>query len=225
MKRYAIISCVKFNTVSALYKNSATAGVDIVADKIYKSIKTKFGSNNIKFIRPNASKADILSSLKWVSERLDTNGMLFFYFHGHGDSITGRLVNDEIKDQALVCTKNYLIDDTLDMYFRYFKPTHRILSIVDSCSSETVVEWSQYKWKAYPQILHIASSRDEDIAYAYSDGGIMSKELAKLLSGYQYYNWNYETLIRRLKLKTPTRIYINKTQNVNYSFLRTKMFN
>lgn len=225
MKRFAIISCVKFNTVSAVYKNSATAGVELVANKIYRNIKTKFGSNNIEFIRPNASKDKILSKLTWVSERLDTNGMLLFYFHGHGASIKGEQVNDEVKDQALVCADNYLVDDTIDIYLRRFKPTQKILSIVDSCSSETVVEWSQFKWKSYPQIIHIASSRDEEIAHAYSDGGIMSKELAKLLYGYQYHNWTYEILIRRLKLKVSTGIFLSKTKNVNDQFLREKLFN
>ncbi|WP_298754887.1 caspase family protein [uncultured Psychroserpens sp.] len=224
MKRYAIISCVLTNTVSSIYKNSATVGVELVAKKLYNEIKPKFG-NNVSFIKPNATKEHILSEIRMVSNKLDSNGMLFFYFHGHGDTIDGRLYNDEKKDQVLVCTRNYLVDDTLDLYIRKFKPTQRILSIVDSCSSETVVEWSQYKWKSYPQIIHISSSRDGDVAYAYTNGGILSNKLAHLLYGGQYNNWTYEIMITRLKTLIPNRCYINKTPNVKNNFLKDKIFN
>ena len=210
--------------MSRLYSNRATQGVELIAGKIETELRPKFGLN-ISFIRPSASKKEILDKIDFVARNLDKNGVFFFYFHGHGDTIRGRLADDEDKDQALVCRSNFLIDDTLDIHFRKFKASQRILSIVDSCSSESVVEWSQFKWTSYPKIIHIASSLDGQRAFAYTNGGILSNKLWDLFYNGQYNNWTYAMFIKKIKELRSVKCLVKQTDNVNRSYLNTKLFN
>ena len=226
MKRYAIISCVRNTSYRPdLYKLEDTYNVDTITRKLYIGLKAKFGPSNISFISPNAPKNRILQKIDFVRDNLDSDGLLFFYFQGHGDSVDSQNPSLEAKDQFLVCASNTLIDNTIDAKIRGFLPSQRIFSIVDSCSSETVVEWKQYPWSEYPQVIHIASALDRKIAPSNNGAGVFSRYFVKrFISNEAYFNMSYESFIEDLK-ELEIKTYLRKTRTVDDNFLSEKLFN
>jgi hypothetical protein len=223
MDRYAILSYVKTTSLGK-YDNTATNGVDKIAGHIRRAIKPAF-KGALADLGPSATKNDILLELQYAADNLSPNGICFFYFHGHGDSIPGRGIRDETKDQALVCQDDYLLDDEIDTALRSFKPTQRFLSIVDCCSAETVVEWSQYPHASYPQIIHIASARDEEKAWSLPQGGIFSKKLYNMIKREGYYGLTYKSFYTRLELRCiACPCYVRISENVSAEYLNTKLF-
>lgn len=223
MQRCAIFAYVS-NTQLPEYDNRATIGVGAVAGSIMTEIKPKF-KNDLFDLGPNSTVQSITANLSLAAEKLEDRGFCLFYFHGHGDSITGKYRNDEKKDQVLVCHDGFLFDDAIDQILSTFKPTQRILTIVDSCSSETVVEWSKHPMSAYPQMIHIASSTDDGVALANRWGGIFSRKILNLVYNMAYYNYTYDTFIRRLQWQsTYSPCLVRISDNVKTGFLRTKLF-
>ena len=168
------------------YDNSATIGVSRVAHLIMNEIKPIF-RNDMAYLGPNATIKSITEHLVKASENLSNKGFCLFYFHGHGDSIGGRMRSDEARDQALVCHDGYLVDDVIEDLFAKFQPEQRILTIVDCCSAGSVIEWHKYSSESYPMIIHLASSRDEKPAFAYPQGGIFSNRIFIALSKKRIY--------------------------------------
>ena len=223
MKQYAIFSYVK-ETKLENYDNSATFGVPIVARDLIQELKPVF-KTNYSDLGPYTKRADIISALRFAAQNLDPNGFCFFYFHGHGNSIGGRGDDDEPKDQVLVCHDGYLLDDDIDEQLRQFSDTQRIFTIVDSCSSETVIEWLKEDTHSYPKIIHYASARDEGVALALPNGGLLSRRIVNLIWNNGYEGFSYNTFTKRLELMfIASRFMMNKTNNVSYSDMNRKLF-
>lgn len=223
MKKIAIVSYVE-NTLVPNYDNNATRGVSIIAKKIITEIKQSF-QNSIEDIGPRTKRKEILDAFIYAREKLDDNGLCFFYFHGHGDSILNVGEKDEVYDQVLVCNDEYLLDDHIDEILRSFLPTQRIFSIVDSCSSETVIEWSKYTTIKYPQIIHIASSADGENSYSWPSGGIFSQRLYNLLYNGNFWNMSYDNFITKIKSFTINQeCFVSKTDNISNKYLNSKLF-
>lgn len=223
MDRFAIFSYVQQTRLSQ-YDDRATAGVGGIARDIKKEVKQVF-RDNIADLGPFTTRSDILSKLTYVAHNLSPKGVCLFYFHGHGDSIPGRGIKDEAKDQALVCYDDYLCDDDIDTVLRAFKPTQRLLTIVDSCSSETVVEWSLYPHATYPEIIHLASARDDETARAFPQGGDFSRRMYRLINGSNFYNYTYQSFARKLEFSSiRPHCYVKKSPNISNQFLNTKLF-
>ena len=208
----------------ANYDDGATIGVTKVAKDIVTAIKPIF-RNNLFDLGPKSTVENITRRLKQASYNLREGGLCFFYFHGHGDSLPDLQREDELMDQALVCHDGYLLDDTIDEILAGFKPSHRVLTLVDSCSSETVIEWTKHLPSTYPQIIHIASSLDESVAYASPRGGILSRTAAGLLYNYGYSRLTYRSFIQRLKRRLIyTPCFERTTDNVTSGFLNARLF-
>ena len=229
MKKYAILSCVEETSFQPhIYKSEYTRGVKNITKKIYKSIKRNFGESNIKLITPNSTKDSLLEQIDFVKNNLDNDGLLFFYFHGHGGYTQGKS-SFEKEDQFLVCHEKILIDNTIDQKISGFLPSQRILSIVDSCSSRTVVEWKKFHWSRYPQVIHISSSLDDKLAESNINGGLFSQGFYKrfLINGL-HNRITYNDLLKKLKeLKEKGKIesYITQSGTITKEFLTKKMFN
>lgn len=227
MKRYAIISCVR----ETLYKPKrypfkATEAVYRVANSIYSAVENNFDGTNISIFGPNATKKSILNKIDEVQEKLDDDGLLFFYFHGHGDSTKAIKSDFEKKNQFLVCYNNILIDNTIDAKLSNFLPTQRIFSIVDSCSSETVVEWKKYNWSSYPQVIHIASALDKDVAFSDGNGGVFSQMIFNdFFSTGLFFGATYYDFLEFLRSSVDVKNYIRMTKSVDSNFLNKTMFN
>ncbi|MBS9462882.1 caspase family protein [Flagellimonas sp. 389] len=223
MQNCAIIACVKQTKIPG-YDNWATWGVEGMALDIIDELEPIFG-NNLLYIGPNASRDEIVDGISNFTQQLDKEGFCFFYFHGHGDTVRGAKVNDEKTDQVLVCSDKFLWDDTMEETLSLFMPTQRVLTFVDSCSSETVVEWSLFNSSKYPQIIHIASSEDGAIALAYTSGGLMSTNFLNIIYNANYYNMTYQSLITELKLNAiRSKCLVKKTSNVNHKYLNKELF-
>src|SRR5688572_13928935 len=179
MDKLAIFAYVAETTLSK-YSNDATLGVGNIAQSLINELRPAFGDDVVD-VGPRSTVQQVASQLEFAAKYLSKHGLCFFYFHGHGDSIRGVGRQDEFKDQALVCHDGYLVDDQIDDLLRKFKPTQRILSVVDCCSSETVIEWSSSKISNYPQIIHIASAHDGQDAGAAAFGGMFSQRMLSLI--------------------------------------------
>lgn len=226
MKRYAILSCVRETEYQPQkYPHEDTLGVDKVTKSLYSGIVYKFGTSNVSYFSPNAKRSSILNKLEEVRQSLDSDGLLFFYFHGHGDSMESQNPSLESRDQFLVCSNEILIDNTIDIKISGFKPTQRIFSIVDSCSSETVVEWKKFPWTSYPQVIHVASSRDNGYAYSNINGGLLSQKIVNqfLLSGL-YWGMSYRYFLTQMRTSIDVKSFIGMTKNTEDKFLDKKMF-
>jgi hypothetical protein len=221
LKRYAIISCVR----ETLYKPErypfkATEAVYRVANSIYNWVENKFDASNISIFGPNATKKSILDKINEIQETLDDDGLLFFYFHGHGDTTIG-----ENSNQFLICRRGILIDNTIDLKLSGFLPTQRVLSIVDSCSSETVVEWKRYHWRSYPQVIHIASALDKDVAFSDGNGGVFSQMILNdFFSTGLFFGATYYDFLEFLRNSTDIKNYIRMTKSVDSNFLNKTFF-
>lgn len=224
MNKVAIFAYVQ-ETLLTQYDNRATSGVPSVARKIMRELRPAFRDNNLIDLGPLTRADQIRDKFLDVSSKLDSDGLCFFYFHGHGDSVPGSIRSDEAKDQALVCHDRYLIDDHIDELLLTLGPKRRVLTIVDSCSSETVVEWSKQKSSDYPQIMHIASARDGEEAGALPGGGLFSRRILKLISGEEFKRFTYQSFAAKLKLYTVSApCYVRTSTNMSNKFLQTKLF-
>jgi hypothetical protein len=223
IQRCAIFAYVS-NTQLSQFDNRATIGVADVANEIKSEIESEF--DEVKDLGPQSTVESIVDSLSSAADELTEDGFCLFYFHGHGDSVAAIDKLHEIKDQALVCHDGYLLDNVIDGLLSRFKSNHRILTIVDSCSSETVIEWSKYSISKYPQIIHISSATDEGKAYANRWGGIMSRMILDLVYNLGFSNYTYETFARSLQGFLPhTTCIVQTSENVKTAFLNRQLFN
>ena len=223
MDKYAIVAYVKETELSQ-YSNQATAGVGLAARNLILELSPIFG-NNLIDLGPSTKIDNIITKLQYAAQNLDANGLCLFYFHGHGDSVNGIGRNDEATDEALVCNDGYLFDDSIDEILQTFQPTQRILSIVDSCSSESVFEWSMAPESSYPQIIHIASAADGTEAGALPMGGIFSRRIWSILYGGAAQSFTYQRFTQRLQLLTvSTPCVVRKSPNVSDAFLNSRLF-
>ncbi|MEM9680406.1 MAG: caspase family protein [Bacteroidota bacterium] len=214
MKQFGIFSCVRGTSVPG-YSNEATSGVDATTYDIMGELDPIF-RDNVEALTPNATRNEIISAIEDVANKLDDDGFCLFYFHGHGDSVLGDTGGDELKDQVLVCSDTILKDDEITSTLRLFKNTQRILTIVDSCSSETVIEWPGKQLSDFPQILHLASSHDGDEAGALPQGGDFSNKLLNVISNGGFFNLSYRSFIYDLELSSiNTPFYYRHTENFN----------
>lgn len=222
MKKLAILAYVEKTLLNG-YSNEATEGVARVASYIRDEIKPLFG-NDLIDLGPLTTRESILEQLAYAASHLDNDGSCFFYFHGHGDSLPGKGYNDEPTDEVLVCHNDYLFDDEIDAAFRKFKRTQRIFTLVDSCSSETVIEWNRTTHYSYPEILHIASSKDEDVAYANLRGGLFSTMVYNKIYYGNYHQLTYQSLCTYLEVNSfAIPCYLSK-HNVSSAFLDARLF-
>lgn len=222
MEKYAIYAHVTKTDVPG-YSNNATQGVGRIARSIRRELNPVFKTNIANL--ENAKVSDITKSLRYAIDNLNDNGICFFYFHGHGDSKPGIGYNDEITDEVLICNDGILYDDEIDGLLRLFKPTQRILSVVDSCSSNTVVEWSRINTDKYPEIIHIASAKDDEIAGALPNGGIFSNRMLTVIIDYAYTALTYQAFYTRLENFTVSApCIVTKSGNVSQGFLNKKLF-
>jgi hypothetical protein len=223
MDKYAIFGYVK-ETRLAGYSNLATQGVDLVAGNIIAELKPVFGEDHAD-LGPHTKVQDILYHLNFAARNLSPHGVCLFYFHGHGDSIESRGRQDELKDEVLVCSDDYLVDDEIDHHLARFKPTQRLLTIVDSCSSETVIEWSTRREDQYPQIIHIASARDGMEAGALPFGGLFSRRLHSFIYGGTHRSLTYDSFVKRLEMYTVSAPCIVRTSaTVSNEYLNAPLF-
>lgn len=219
---YAIYAHVSKTSVVG-YDNEATSGVGRMAKSIIRELNPVFRNKMAEL--PNASAADITSELTSASVKLKDDGICFFYFHGHGDSKPGVMTPDEPTDEVLVCRDRLLFDDEITNLLRLFKPTQRILSVVDSCSSETLIEWPTPRSLEFPELIHIASAKDESQAGALSSGGIFSNRMLTIISNFAFFGLTYQTFTTRLQLFTVNApCIVRKSDNVTQSFLNKRLF-
>jgi len=222
MNKIAIVASVKATRVTG-YDNQATQGADAIANALAGELSYAF--NNIQVIQNYTTKARIVDTLTTAAKVLDPGGLCVFYFHGHGDSLPNVLRPDqETRDQALVCYDGFLFDYEIDLLLQNFLPSHRLLTIVDSCSSETVIEWNYPDVARYPQIIHIGASRDGDQAGADTLGGIMSRNILNSVYGYGYANYTYLSFCQRIKQLTGNQPAFRTSPGVQRSFLNAKLF-
>lgn len=222
-KKIALLISVR-NTLLP-YSNVATSGVDAMANNLQYASSNAF--SNVRMIQHQVKKQRIINSIIEVSQELSPGGFCLIYYHGHGDSITGSMENDEIKDQALVCYDGYLLDDEIDQLLRGFHPTCRILSIFDCCSSNTLVEW-KYTYHNYPNIIHIASADDNGYALASTMGGVMSQQIINMIDGWAFSNYTYINFIQTLKNRMNHighPLYIRTSPGVKNDYLNLPLFN
>jgi len=100
-----------------------------------------------------------------------------------------------------------------------------VLSVFDCCSSHTIIEWKYSQRVKYPQILHVASSRDNDVATADTAGGILSTEIVNMTYSYGYSNYSYLTLCQELKKRLGNqRVFFRKNNTCTRSFLNKILF-
>ena len=223
MKYFALISYVG-ETLLPQYDNHATSGVPVVAGHLLDVLMPLFGQNIVD-LGSRSKVADITSQLSFAAVNLDEDGFCLFYFHGHGDSIPGRDINDETMDQALVCYDDYLVDDEISRILQKFRPTQRLLTLIDCCSSETVIEWPDDPPSGYPKLIHIASANDGKEAYAIRTGGIFSRKILNLIYNGGYLNFSYKSFINRIKLSSITTECIVRWNNrVDKAYLNTNLF-
>jgi hypothetical protein len=225
MQRIAIFSYVSKTTLTH-YDNEATSGVGKVAKNIITELTPAFRKENIRDIGPDSNKSDILANLKYAAANLDDGGVCLFYFHGHGDSIGGTGDNDEPMDEVLVCSDGYLIDDEIGSILQQFRSSLRFFSIIDSCSSGTVIEWNKALVNTYPEIIHVAASQDGEQAGSIPQGGLFSKRIHNILYGSAYLNHTYKTFTDHLlRTNIIPPCLIRTSENVSGKFLNTKLFN
>ena len=224
MEKFAIFAYVRETNLSD-FDNRATAGVHLVARNIINELRKVFHMNYID-LGPLTKGDEITAQLEYAARNLNENGLCFLYFHGHGHSLPGSMYDDEIMDQALVCNDRYLLDDEIDKYLRLFKSNHRIFSIVDSCSSGTVIEWPKYKTHSYPKIIHLGSAKDNTIAYSLPSGGRFSKNVFNLIHNMGYSSFSYKSFANRLKYTSlNSEFCFRYTENNSISDLNSKLFN
>ena len=224
MKKFAIFAYVRETKLND-FSNTATWGTPIVARELKTALRSVF-HNNIADLGPFTTKGDIIYALTFAARNLlPRDSLCFFYFHGHGASLPNRYFPDEEFDQVLVCHDDYLYDDTLSEVIQQFKPSQRIFSIVDSCSSASVIEWPKITQAPYPQIIHLASALDDGNAYALANGGIFSRRILNLIYGYNYTNFTYQSFARKLRsMAITTQFNTNITSNLNHTVLNSKIF-
>lgn len=221
MDKIAIVASVKTTRIPG-FDNRATQGADLIAYDLSSELSYAF--DNIQLIQNYTTKARIINSLNQASRTLSPGGLCVFYFHGHGYSLPNRMDNDaEPRDQVLVCHDGFLFDDEIDFILQGFHQSHRILTIIDSCSSETVVEWKYEATRRYPQIIHIGACSDMEIANANTLGGLMSRHILNTIDSFGYSNYTYLSFCQRIKSLTNQKAVIRTTRNPN-SFFSKKLF-
>lgn len=206
------------------YSNQATSGVDLMVSNISSSLSYAFPS--VQLVQHNVKKERIVKTISDAARHLEPGGFCFIYFHGHGDTLPGGFDHDEFKDQALVCYDGYLFDDELDFLLRKFHRSHRVMTFMDCCSSNTVVEW-KFDPRLYPQIIHIAAASDNGYAHANTQGGFMSSVFNQMVYGYGYANYSYVSFIRDLSARMSANgapLFVRNNQNVPPSYLKMKLF-
>lgn len=221
MKKYALFTYVRRTKLP--YSDRATIGVEGVAQDIRAVVEPVF-DGNIRDLGAYPTKDAVSRELTDIADKLDNDGLCFFYFHGHGASIPGAAINDEDQDQALVCYDQYLRDDDLSEVLRLFKPTQRFFSVVDSCSSRTVVEWSFGNRDLYPEIIHYSSSPDGAEAYALPQGGLFSQRFFELIYGGAYESYTYQSLADDLERYSVTSEFKLTTNLHNLKLLDNELF-
>lgn len=228
-KRIAIFISVRETRLN--YSNRATSGVDNMSNNLRYALSNAF--SNVRVIQNRVSKGRIVHAIKEASYHLEPGGFCLIYFHGHGNSIRRNpkydINKDEGHDEALVCYDGLLFDDEIDQLLRGFNPRCKILTIMDCCSSKTVVEW-EYNPKLYPKIIHIAAASDDGYnkdAKAGPSGGIMTQQIVNMLSGWGYSNYTYAGFLRSLRnrMRRINRpVYIRGNGKFSIRDMRTKLF-
>lgn len=222
MRSIAIISSVR-ETLIPGYNNEATKGADQMTSQLQLEVNTVF--DEVRLIQGHTTKAKILSALYDASQNLMPGGLCVFYFQGHGDDRPQQFDREnEPEDQVLVCYDGYLFDDEIDHMLRNFHPTHRVFSIVDSCSSETVVEWKYEGQEHYPQVIHLAAAADYTAAPSTALGGMMSSVILNLIYQGGYSNYSYSSFCKRIQALTNNRARVRTTANIQPSFLNKQLF-
>lgn len=221
LDKIAILSSIRVTRVPG-FNNSATQGADQICFKLASELSNTF--NTIQVNHNNTTKEKVLTSLRNAARTLRPGGLCLFYFHGHGTSLPNQFdADNEVMDQALVCYDGLILDDELDQILRTFDPTHRILTIIDSCNSETIVEWNYENIIDYPQIIHLAAAADNEIALATGLGGLMSSKILDNIYGYGYSNYTFLSFCKRIKELNNSTVF-RFTKNISSTYLNSKLF-
>lgn len=223
-KRIALFISIK-DTLVPGFSNRATSGVDSMARNLQFALRNSYP--NIRMVQGKVKKRKVEDSLKDASVDLEPGGFCLIYYHGHGHSIKDRMIPDETSDEAIVCYDGYLLDDELDLLLRQFHPSTRIMTIMDCCSSETIVEWKNFSPQIHPRIIHIAAAKDGDSALATTNGGILSREIEGMVDNWGYANYTYVSFLKELKKRMEHKnhpIYIRISPNVNMNYLKMELF-
>jgi hypothetical protein len=206
------------------YSNQATSGVDAMANNLQYALSNAY--MNVRMIQNKVKKERVVRSIHEASRQLEPGGFCLIYFHGHGDSVGHHIEPDEPSDEALVCYDGLLLDDELDRLLRGFHPSTRVMTIMDCCSSNTVIEW-KFNPRLYPKIIHVASASDSGYAHATINGGLMSLQIQDMVNGWGFSNYSYIGFLRELRnrmnrIRQP--IYIRKSPKVDQDYLRQRLF-
>ncbi|MEW5976714.1 MAG: caspase family protein [Acidobacteriota bacterium] len=111
-------------------------------------LRTYFGFQNSEIrvlTDKRATKANILSRLRWLTKDAKRGDYLVFHFSGHGSQIRDRDKDEELTDQLdeLICphdmnwTDGYLLDDHLNAIFRKLPEGVSLEVFLDCCHSGT----------------------------------------------------------------------------------------
>lgn len=221
LDKIAILSSVRFTRIPG-FDNSATQGADQICLNLANELSYTF--NNIQLIQNYTTKERVLNSLKDAAKTLRPGGLCLFYFHGHGISLPNQFdADNELMDQALVCYDGLIFDDELDQILRTFHPSQRIFTIIDSCNSETIVEWNYENTIDYPQIIHLAAAADNEIALATGLGGLMSSKILNSIYGYGYSNYTFLSFCKRIKELNNSTVF-RFTKDISSTYLNSKLF-
>jgi hypothetical protein len=88
-----------------------------------------------------------------------------------------------------------------------------------------VVEWKRYHWRSYPQVIHIASALDKDVAFSDGNGGVFSQMILNdFFSTGLFFGATYYDFLEFLRNSTDIKNYIRMTKSVDSNFLNKTFF-
>lgn len=220
--RIALLVSVRYSYLLGQQANFETRGVARAKQRFRDEVLIhKF--NQIKDLGEKPKKAEVLYEIRRARKLLAGHGTFLFYFTGHALFLDSGIVPDEPVDQAMVCCDGYLFDDELRREFKQFKPSTRIITMMDACYSETLVEWyPSDNITNFPRVINYAAAAQGLKAGADSNGGYMTQHLVDLLANGRVHDYSYAQLAGHLQQRlAPQPFRYNFTPSVS-NYLRNK---
>jgi len=199
-----------------LTMTSGCWGAEDDADRITRLV-TPLGYRSETLKTAAATAAAVLDRLRSGARTARPGDLFFFYFAGHGQQRPDQNGDeDDGFDELLLAFDRPIDDDELDEIWREFSDGVRILVISDSCHSGTNFKFPG-GWKRAPvrppsaprpflapmkaALIHIGSTRDEELASAYQGGGAFTIALSEMLA--RDFSRGYRDLVRTVSAALP----------------------
>lgn len=212
--RIAILVSVEQSQFDDYFPDYSTQGVG--------NAKVAFANSVLSYVQPgleiwdlgnSPTKGNVVEALQDAAAELSGYGSLLFYFTGHGANVEGGEDVYEDSDQAMVCYDGFLYDDELTSLLSRFKPSTKVLSLIDACHSGTMVDWNRpFPVDTFPKVFHYAACSDFSLAPADTNGGLLTQAINNLLPMGAFQDQSYLQLGNLLKQQL-----FQQTFEFNYS--------